>query len=620
MLFEEDDDLPRVKMGRFTDADERIVQGIMGRKRWWGRASNGSVDPKRQAGRRTVATRDLGLVRRAHVIERGYNLSVGKQAVVVNKSTPKSVSGVMNALRYAARTRPEDKREDKYTSVSAWDGFHVPVSAEDIERIPETWDLIPDEDNLSKPARQLLEEGNFQALQVMKLQKRLHHIQARHYVFSIEENGDDEEIEEKLRVAVYLTVDDIFTAQGHRTIWTIHREDTDHLHAHVVVRTLSDFGGRLYSDIHGDFLHNLRLSFAGHLQSVGLNYTASRKVDRRTERESIMAGHTALHQNRAPWMAGDGEGGAYGKLQYWPSVFGKHAVANIERLDAVRAIVRKQAAGLGKAESIAMATRTFKELLNEPPEQPSWLKAVLGKWVQGKNDSKISPEYRELFEVLQAMYHDPVTALSSWQLMAIDGMKLDKQGRLEFTHRRLANWTLLCRPEYLGAVKSDAYLYADNKRLKQILRKTRPPQSIKIHPSTHIAEMFIEFHRKKRVYKDRSNVVGELTRLNSELEQGWQETWYVDVVRKAVRQTRKIAVGYGLSRADDLRERTLNEQWRFYQMDSALDGQATRRRHGDQEFGANEKIPDPLEGVLVPDDQTVGRLSKKRHARKGRGR
>nr|CAV30825.1 hypothetical protein mv1g00078 [Magnetovibrio blakemorei] len=173
--------------------------------------------------------------------------------------------------------------------------------------------------------------------------ERLRHVQAWHFVFSIAEDGTEEGVERKLRNAVRVTVDGAFTAKGFKSVWGIHQNHTDHIHAHAVVRALSDFGGRLHSDIHGDFLHALRLRFAENLKLAGLDYNATRRVDRQYTRERILAGYEPLHDDQSPWREGKAHRDPYANLKTWPYYFGDRAVQNMERIEDAKAMVRQLA-------------------------------------------------------------------------------------------------------------------------------------------------------------------------------------------------------------------------------------------------------------------------------------
>ena len=309
MIVDDEEEWGRVKMGRFNDADGRIIEGIMGKRFRLAYSSPHVVNPKgKERQKSTYEKRDESLPNRASVIEKGYSYATGKEVVIKVRSRPKSDRGVVTLMRYVARLRPEDEREGGDGAVSLWDGFGTLLSVGDIHAIHERWELVAALDNLSPKARRYLKLGDLEALRTMDGRERLQYIQAWHFVFSIEEDGTGEGVECKFRSAVRATIDGAFTAKGHRVVWGIHRGHTDHLHAHAVVRALSDFGGRLHSDIHGDYLHALRLSFAENLRRTGLEYRASRRVDRRLVRERILAGHEPLHGDSAPWREAGGGG------------------------------------------------------------------------------------------------------------------------------------------------------------------------------------------------------------------------------------------------------------------------------------------------------------------------
>ncbi|WP_139135038.1 relaxase/mobilization nuclease domain-containing protein [Magnetovibrio blakemorei] len=547
MIKDDLEDWDWVKMGRFSDADERIVQGIMGKRFRLAHPPSTVSHPKGKVRRKGAhAKRDASLSGRAFVIEKGYRYARGKEAVIRARSRPKSDHGVMTLLRYVARTRREDEKNGQYGAVSLWDGFGAPLSVEDIHAVRKRWELLPDQDNLSRTALKHLKKSDLSALHAMGGRERLRHVQAWHFVFSIAEDGAEEGGERKLRNAMRVTVDGAFTAKGHKTVWGIHQDHTDHIHAHVVVRALSDFGGRLHSDIHGDYLHALRLRFAENLKLSGLDYNASWRVDRRYERERIMAGLEPLHDDPSPWRQGKAWRDPYANLNTWPYYFGDRAVQNMERIEDAKAIIRQLAEDAERHEWTTIAAQALRQLLDEPLIQTSWLKRAYHFVSRSAENDDVPDEYRELFEYLKTMYYDPADALASWQHMALDGAYRDQQGKVQYPHRGLANWTLRHRPEYLGCVKANAYVMGGDKELKKILRTAWLPKSHQVPEPPEYVDVFAKYREIRRVQKDRAKVIAELKRLFHRYQADWPGTWLPEVTDQAIGQAMLIEIGHKL--------------------------------------------------------------------------
>jgi len=535
-VHEDGDELVRVKLGRFSDADEMLVRRVMG-KRF---RLKGRYFPDRKLNKAGVASvRDFHIqawANRANCIAQGLAYSSRRQVVVKAAQNHKSVRGVSGLLSYVARLRKQDRHDDAYGAIPIWDGFGRELCPHDVMNIFQAWDLTEDNENLSKQARALLDAGDQNALSILSDRKRLHHIQAWHFIFSIQEDSGEERVEEPFRQAVKATVDSAFTSAGHRVVWGLHLDHTDHQHAHVVVRSLSDFGGRLHSDIHGNYLHALRVEFARNLQLAGLDYEASRRVDRRPLRDKILTGQEELSpQQNARQEFGHG-GDLFTRVPLWARYFGRAAEDRREYMVTLRKDVQEKVSWYEPCQRTAEAVRIIRKALAPKPKKTGFFIWNVFHHTRRETEATDIPEqYRELYDVIHPAFHNPIEAISAWQWMATEAAHYAEDGKVQYPNRALANWVLLHRPELLGNIHVEAFELVDHKQLKNMLKKVWLPKPKRIAEIGGVDVGLFQLRAVKRAHRDRNAVIANLKWLH---EQGrivfGDESWRVDVLRSAV--------------------------------------------------------------------------------------
>lgn len=537
----DDEDWERVKLGRFSEADERLVRGVMG---LWFLRSQRSHPSHKPGGfsKRTIAHERQAkvLLSRANTVAQGISYTTRKQALVKAGFCSKSRSSAMKQVLYVARLRPQDEREGRSKAMPVWDGFGELLEKEDVLSIAKTWDLVADQDNLSKAARTLLEQGDKAAFRTLSRRAKLRNIQTWHFILSIEEH--DEAVFEPFRVAVRRTVDAAFAANGHKALWVIHANDTEHLHAHVIVKALSDFGGRIHSDIRGDYLHGLRETFAGSLRRVGLDYEATRRVDRKPLRDQVMAGQVPLSTVIRPWRDTTRSGDPYVSLRCWPAIFGQAAAENLKRIEAIREQIKDETINLSGPEKVWRAAHLLRNLLAEAPRKSSWLDLTL-PWKKKKTvNENLSKIEWELLQHLEVLYHDPRQALESLRLMASEGGVRTEGGKAEYPNRGLAAWTLCHRPEVFGMVKAEAFENRDPRQLKKMCNQIRLWAPERLPRALQQDNEFAEVRKSSGVRNNRSGALAELGALHWRIEKTWPETWWARSSAEALRQAKRIRV------------------------------------------------------------------------------
>lgn len=540
MAVPDNEDWERIKLGRFREDDERLVRGVMGP--WFLRTRQSPPALKSKGSSQQSAVRERQaqvLLSRTNTVALGLSYSARKQAVVKAGFCPKSRRATMKQVLYVARLRPQDKREGQYKAVPVWDGFGQPVCNEDIVSTAEHWDLPLDEDNLSKRARMLLAQGEMGAYRALGERKRLRNILTWHFIFSVEENTED--MLQPFRAAVRRTVDTAFTAEGHTSLWSIHT-DTEHMHAHIIVKAQSEFGGRIHSDIIGNYLHQLRENFAGNLRCVGLDYEATRRVDRRLLREQIMAGQAPFREEILPWKKGSETKDAYTNVLNWSRVFGQAAIESLDQLVSIRQNVKDETRHLNGQEKITCAAKLLRKQLNHAPRKShSWNFLVPWKKSKPANVKLSKPEW-ELLGHLEGMYHNPRQTLDSIRLMMSDGAYREGSGKVMYPNRRLAVWTLLHRPELFGMVKSEAFQGNASRSLRALLNGIRlwAPERL---PNRAINDnAFFEALRLSRVAQNRKSVLAELGALHIRVENLWPGTRRLIPLVQAIRQAERIRI------------------------------------------------------------------------------
>lgn len=590
MAIDDDDDKrPRVRMGRFSDADERIVNGIMGR--WFIRCRTSGA-PRFGAQKSRRRTRDSTLPGRAMTQALGHDVPYKKEVVIKCRSCPKSLYATKTLIRYVARLRERDKRDGEYGSIPLWDEYGMSVSTDEAVVLTETWELTPDEDNLSKAAREHMKRNDLAALHAMKGRDRLYHNQVWHFMFSIKEDGDDDATSDAFCASVRATVDEIFSANGYKVLWALHKGHTDHLHAHVIVRARSEFGRRLSDKVYGWDFHIIRSSFAKHLQSAGLDYTATRRIDRTPLREQIMAGMEPLKMGREVWGRGRDK---YAQLQTWAALFGQRALDNIDLLEHVREDVRTAIQGKGGQEKYEAAINVIREKLDAVPDHEASLGQRLKEVFKKPANDTVPSQYADVYEAFEIMYHDPKGAFVSWLHMAGERSHWNEEKEAKYPFFTFAIWNLRRRPEVFGRAKSSAYTFSEDRDFKRMLRHVPLPPPEYFPRLNDEASAFLKKMRTKQMLNDRASVMAQLGALYEQLERGWKDSWWGDVVRKAIRETGCVEIGQNLSTSP----RQLN------------DTQKMVRPNVERETTQNRKSKDQAPPSVPSNENDVGRETKK---------
>lgn len=542
MAVPDNEDWERIKLGHFSEDDERLVRGVMGP--WFLRTRQSLPALKSKSISKHLAVRERQaqvLMSRSNTVALGLNYSARKQAVVKVGFCLKSRRAAQKQVLYVARLRPQDKREGQYKAVPVWDGFGQPVKDEDIVSTAEHWDLPLDEDNLSKRARMLLAQGEMGAYRALGERKRLRNILTWHFIFSVEENAED--MLQPFRAAVRRTVDTAFTAEGHASLWAIHTGDTEHMHAHIIVKAQSELGGRIHSDIHGDYFHQLREIFAENLRRLAMDYEATRRVDRRPLRELIMAGQAPLHEEILPWHKDTGTKDPYAGLPNWSQVYGHVALEGLKQLETIRHQVKVETGPLHGAEKNILAAYLLRKLLDQTPRRPGWWKFPVSTKKNKQKNAKLSRAEWELLAFLETMYHNPSQALESLRLMMSDGAFRDENGVSKYPNQTLAIWTLRHRPELFGFVKAGAFQSGASAISKAQLHQIRLWSPERLHNSAQNDNAFADERRLARVNKDRKAVLAKLRSLHGRVEIIWPGSRRLAPIAQAIRQAERIKIG-----------------------------------------------------------------------------
>jgi len=538
MDIDDEEEWSRVKMGRLNDADERIVEGIMGNRFKW---FSTSYDPTPGNRMNRKGGRDFNLPGRARTQSLGYAHHPCKQVVVKVRLCPKSLYGAKSMIHYVARVRPQDKRNGEYGSVPLRDEFGVSVSPNAALALTDSWELTADEVNLSKTARDYLEKNDLAAFHAMDGRDRLRNIQVWHFVLSIKEDGSDESVADSFCAAVRSTVDEIFTANGYKVLWALHKGHTDRLHAHVIVRARSTFGRMLSHKIYGYDFHIIRGAFAQNLRHAGLDYGASRRIDRTPLREQVMAAIEPLKNGREVWMNDQNK---YVRVKMWGAFFGERALENIDRLGLVRNDVQEVIRGKKGKDKYAAAIVAIREKLDlVTAGKPSWGERLSNIVLRKPDNDTVPKQYAEVYEALEYMFHDPEDSFISWLHMAGDGAHINEGGKEKYPFVTFANWNLRCRPEVFGRVKSSAFEFANDTDFKKMLGRVKLPPPERFPCVSHESNAFLEHMETKRIHKDRGAAMTELRKFYRRLEVDWPGSWWIDTTDTVIRQTARVEVG-----------------------------------------------------------------------------
>lgn len=353
----DDDDLWRLKMGRFSDVEERLYARLLrfGRSRGDGLSSR-------------------ALAWRARHVDGAWRLNQGPQVVVKAAGSRKSRAGARACVRYAARLRDDD-----HDQVPLFDEFGRELPGNQVFKVLDSWGLEPDGDNLSAQARRGGEAG-------LPERRRLRTVQTWHFVLSIT-TEPDRDVEEPLVRAAAATIDALFTRHGYRVIWALHRDHLERPHVHAVVKAVSETGARLRCDIHGDLFDTMRAEFAANLSAAGLPFQAARREDRSDLRAQVMKGEVPLR----PWRRRAKRGDLMVRAPGWFARFGEDYIKRL-----------KQGEQTFPPESvIGRLWRKLAVRSDAPPRMPAALAVV--------------------YPLFQRVYRNPHRAMASWRHLAAEG-------------------------------------------------------------------------------------------------------------------------------------------------------------------------------------------------------
>ncbi|MCW9054894.1 MAG: relaxase/mobilization nuclease domain-containing protein [Candidatus Pacebacteria bacterium] len=368
----------------------------------------------------------------------------GRQAIVKVASTLKSRQGVLNSAHYCSRERAEDIRNEE-PAIPMLDRLGNELTGERIIEEVKRWNLRSDEENHSKTARGLIADGDAEAVKQLPLKARLHNTQVHHIVLSAVSDSDDFERDvERLKAAAKVTIDRMFVASGHRVLWCVHTDKAPRIHTHVLIKSVSEFGGRLRTDWSCKFTDAIRTEFGMNLVAAGLPHEVTRREDRWETRSAVMRGDEPLRPHKS--MGRYKRKPLSEKVPAWWEEFGE---GYIQRVQA-----KRQDYGRTGAWNL---TR---------------LKQLLTKSRQQKTRKNIPPELKPIFREIEHSFIDPVEALRSWVVMASEGVTRTGQGTLKYPNRALAIWWLHKQPSAFGEVTSDAEKLRDNDSLARMIEET----------------------------------------------------------------------------------------------------------------------------------------------------
>ena len=163
----DEDDWGRLKMGRFNDADEKVVRHVMGAGFFKNELSHG------QSPRHPVLHKHRGRMsvqvaaNRVNCIAQGHSYVHTPQAIVKAVSTRKTIAATKFLLSYVSRTRADDEQDGLYGSVTMHDALGRELSLDQVLNAIDTWELMSNKDNLSKRAREKIADGDQHAARHM---------------------------------------------------------------------------------------------------------------------------------------------------------------------------------------------------------------------------------------------------------------------------------------------------------------------------------------------------------------------------------------------------------------------------------------------------------------------
>lgn len=417
---EEEREQDRVQMGRFDEAEARYWENLICSPLVY-RAGPGRSKSGRPRKRLTGSGLSDAAVRdRVRVLTNGYHPR-GNEVIVKAAGAPKTIRGVRGAVRYIGRLlKSEEKEEEK--SVQLYDGWGREVSGSDLESELLRWTLRTDRENLSRQARELKQKPESDVRSLSE-RERFWNVQARHFIWSIAVDDDDEATIEKLRRSALVTIDNLFTARGFPCLWALHQDHSAHPHVHVVVGAVSENGERLRCDLHGDYLYSMRVELAANLRTAGLDYIATLREDREAMREDILSGARPLRFDKSMTQLHTGAAPLWRRSPKW--------------WDEAGASLHQEQHGKPKGRMV------------------SWVRKNLRQWAEriDKPGDSVPKTVLDLHQELSYVYEHPTRALDAYLSLALEDLG-EPGNRTVALAKSLADWHLLHRPWTFGTLKN----------------------------------------------------------------------------------------------------------------------------------------------------------------------
>lgn len=273
-----------VRMGRLSEEDAKVFENLFKITPPWRLFAS----RKPHSNWRCKVTQH-----RADVIGRWTKYGHREREVVMKVvSTAKSRKSVRSMLNYIAKPR-EVEGHDYEPRVH--DQFSTPLNTDEWREAFKKWNLLSDDDNTSRSVRTSDLERAEVNLADYKEAANLYRVQAYHFVFSINRREDDPvDLNERLRVSIGSVIDQAFTSNSHKVLWTLHEDVYAHPHIHAVVMARSNNGMCIRIDKSGDYFDYLRILMAERLVAAGVYCTATGRVDRAELRREILLGLAPL--------------------------------------------------------------------------------------------------------------------------------------------------------------------------------------------------------------------------------------------------------------------------------------------------------------------------------------
>ena len=330
----------------------------------------------------------------------------------------KSARGVDAATRYISGNRDDKDRETNEeiaenlpltnqdrTTIPVWTEDGRRLEGEDILKEIESWELIPDRDNIKSSIKSMSRQEQKEMPSSQRLAKR----QASHVIFSMPRHTGMNK-QKEVTQAVGSTLNQAIGSQGHRYIYSTHNhEGKVHVHAIIKARseTLSPAMNTRQLRINRSDIDAIRSTFAEELQRRG--------IDRAQLREKIRAGEEPLKKNEK-----------YNRVRAVSKWF-----EELER----RVPKWHKRHGLNYLSNLNGHERPIDDDQRSVASE-RWQR-LSAHGAAGRRQST------ELLELFSKRYSDPTMALESFN-------------GLYDEDKRLAAWSLEKRPETFGQVVDDA--------------------------------------------------------------------------------------------------------------------------------------------------------------------